>query len=360
MKKVIFFLLMLFTFYWSGMYHSLPLLALCLAEFLLFLILYILPRVLRRHLSVAFPKRKGTALANAETVCRVTVQNKGKLPVSRIGLRLRVWYEQDSKGVEKKLYGGASCGESDLEFALCPTYCGLLRVRIDRLRVYDYLSLFSSAKKIKEDMNIAIFPGEQALRITFAKFGWEQSDMPEEQTVSRPGDSYNEIRQIREYRMGDPGRHIHRNLSARTDQLWVKEYERDTDLQADILLDLTGLLDASTPSKSAFYQLLSALVLGLLKEMTMVRLHWDAADGESSVHANVANKEQCRELLLSLYQAEFSQDAEPTEASDRAEAFGESVFKLTAELSLFAGDTLLHRFSAETLEQEIQEKVFVI
>lgn len=360
MKKVIFFLLMLFTFYWAGMYHSLPLLALCLAEFLLFVILLILPRVLRRRVSIAFPKRKGTAPANVETVCRVTVHNKGKLPVGRIGLRLRVWYEQDSKGVEKKIYGGAACGESELEFVLCPAYCGLLQVRIDRLRVYDYLSLFSSAKKIKEDMSLAIFPGEQALRITFARFGWEQSDTPEEQTVSRPGDSYNEIRQIREYRMGDPGRHIHRNLSAKTDQLWVKEYERDTDLQSDILLDLAGLSDASTPTKSAFYQLLSALVLGLLKEMTMVRLHWDAVDGENSVQMNVANEEQCRELLLSLYQAEFSQDTEPAEPSEREEVIGESVFKLTAELSLFAGDTLLHRFSAETLEREIQEKVFVI
>lgn len=360
MKKIIFFLLMLFTFYWAGMYHSLPLMALCMAELLLFVILLLLPRVLRRQVSVTFPKQNETARANVETVCRVILHNKGKLPVGRVGLRLHVWYAQDSKGIEKKIYGGAAYGESSMEFGLCPAYCGLLQVRIDRLRVYDYLSLFSSAKKTKEDMNVAIFPGEQALRITLSKFGWDQSGAPEEQTVSRPGDSYNEIRQIREYRIGDPGRHIHRNLSAKTDQLWVKEYEKDTDLQADILLDLTGLSEASTPEKSAFYQLLSALVLGLLKEMTMVRVHWHVSDGESSVHTNISNEEQCWELLLSLYQADFLQDEEPAEASEKAEAFGKSVFRLTTDLSLFAGDTLLHRFSAEKLEQEIQEKGFVI
>ena len=360
MKKVLFFLLMLFTFYWAGMYHSLPLMALCLAEFLLFVLLLIMPRVLRRQVSADFPKRNETALANAETVCRVILRNKGKLPVGRIGLRLHVWYAQDSKGIEKKIYGGAAYGESELEFALCPAYCGLLRVRIDRLRVYDYLSLFSSAKKTKEDMNVAVFPGEMALRVTLAKYGWDRNNTQEEQSVSRPGDSYNEIRQIREYRVGDPGRHIHRNLSAKTDRLWVKEYERDTDLQADLLLDLTGLSEASTPQKSAFYQLLSALVLGLLQEMTAVRVHWNTADGEKRVHTSIATEEQCRELLLSLYRAELSQDEEPAEASEPAESFGESVFKLTAELSLFAGDTLLHRFTAETLEQEIREKVFLI
>lgn len=360
MKKIAFFLLMLFTFYWAGMYRSMPLMVFCLAELLLFVVLLILPRAMRRRLSIAFPKRKETALANAETICRVTLRNKGKLPAGRVALRLRVWYEQDSKGVEKKIYGGAACGESDLEFGLCPAYCGLLRVRIDRLRVYDYLSLFSSSKRVMEEMNVAIFPGEQALRITLANFGWEQSGVPIEQTVSRPGDSFNEIRQIREYRAGDSARHIHRNLSAKTDQLWIKEYERDTDLQADLLLDLTGISEASTPEKSAFYQLLSALVLGLLKETAAVRVHWRASDGENKVCVNLSNEAQCRELLLLLYQAETAQGEESNAASDEDVAMGKSVFKLTTELSLFAGDRLLHRFSAKTLEQEIQEKVFVI
>ena len=362
MKKIAFLLLMLFTFYWAGMYHSLPLMALCLAELLLFVVLLILPRVLRSRLSVAFPKQKETALANTETICRVAVRNKGKLPVGRIRLRLRVWYAQDTKGVEKKLYGGAACGENLLEFALCPAYCGLLQVRIDRLRAYDYLSLFSSAKRIKEDMLIAICPGEQALRITLANSGRDQSGVLEEQTVSQPGDTFNEIRQIREYRAGDSARHIHRNLSARTDRLWIKEYEKDMDLQSDILLDLTGLSEASTPEKSAFYQLLSALVLGLLRETAVVRVHWDAPGRAKKTHANIATEEQCRELLLALYQAELAQGEEllASPEEDGAEDLGNCTVRLTAGLSLFAGDALLHRFSAKTLEQELREKVFVI
>lgn len=360
MKKVAFVLLMLFTFYWAGMYHSLPLMVLCLAELLLFIVLLILPRVLRPRLSVAFAKQKETAQAGAETICRVAVQNKGKLPVGRIGLRLRVWYAQDAKGVEKKIYGGAPSGENTLEFALCPAYSGLLLVRIDRLRAYDYLSLFSSAKKVMEEMHVAVFPGEQTLRITLANFGWDQSGAQEEQTYDRPGDTFNEVRQIREYRVGDSGRHVHRNLSARTDQLWIKEYEKDTDLQADILLDLAGLSLASTAEKSAFYQLLSALVLGLLKEMATVRVHWDAAGKENRISASVENGEQCRELLLALYQADPVQTEEPTAASEETDGLGERVFRLTAGLSLYAGNTLLHQFSADTLERELRENAFVI
>ena len=360
MKKVAFFLLMLFTFYWAGVYHSLSLMVLCLAELLLFVVLLILPRLLRPRLSIAFPKQNETALAGAETLCCVAVRNKGKLPVSRIRLRLRVWYAQDTKGVEKKLYGGAPCGENILEFSIFPAYCGLLQVRIDRLRAYDYLSLFSSAKRCKEEMLVAVFPDVLALRIQISDFEGERDGTAVEQTVSHPGDTFNEIRQIREYRVGDPGRHIHRNLSARTDKLWIKEYEKDMNQQSDVLLDLKGFSDRTVPEKSAFYRLLSALVLGLLRETPAVRVHWNVPGGENRMSTSIVTEEQCREFLLALYQMDGAQEGEPTAASEKAEGLGGNVFRLTADLSLFAGDTLLHRFSAEMLEQEMQEKFFTV
>ncbi|MCH5183785.1 MAG: DUF58 domain-containing protein [Oscillospiraceae bacterium] len=360
MKKTAFFLLMLFTFYWAGVYHSLPLMVLCLAELLLFVVLLVLPRLLRSRLSIAFPKQNETARAGAETLCRVTVRNKGKLPVSRIRLRLRVWYAQDTKGVEKKLYGGAPCGEHVLEFSIFPAYCGLLQVRIDRLRAYDYLSLFSSAKRCKEEMLVAVFPDAPALRIRFSDFEGERDGTAVEQTVSHPGDSFNEIRQIREYRAGDPGRHIHRNLSARTDKLWIKEYEKDMNQQADVLLDLEGFSERTVPEKSAFYRLLSALVLGLLQETPAVRVHWGAPVGGNRRSASIVTEEQCRELLLALYQMDGAQQEEPAAVSEKAESLGRDAFRLSVDLSLFAGDTLLHRFSAETLEREMREKFFTV
>lgn len=53
-----------------------------------------------------------------------------------------------------------------------------------------------------------------------------------------PGNNYEEVRQIREYRDGDSVRHIHWNQTARRDSLWVKEYEEETKGRAVLFLDL--------------------------------------------------------------------------------------------------------------------------
>ena len=76
--------------------------------------------------------------------------------------------------------------------------------------------------------------------------------------------------------------------------------------------------------------------------------------------AKIAKEEQCRELLLLLYRSELAEEGSAANSDDGAEDLGKNVLRLTAGLSLFAGDTLLHRFSAEMLERELQEKVFLI
>lgn len=355
MKKAAFFILVLFTYYWAAMYRSMQLMVLCVAELLLLVILLVLPRVFRRRLSAHFLKHTESAGRNAAAACRIVVQNRGRLPVSRIRLRMRLRYTREKKSVKKKLYGGGERGESVLAFPICPAHCGLLQVRMDRLRAYDYLSLFSAGKRLKEEMKLAVFPGEQALQISIASFGGSDDLAPMEQPVSRPGDSFHEIRQIREYRIGDSKRHIHWNQSAKTDQMWIKEYERDMDFQSDVLIDMAGFSSDDASEWSAFYRLLSALVLGLLKDSASVRVYWQPDGGEEPAYADVADADQCRDLLLALYQTEFAGSGEPGSA-----AFGRCALRLTGDLSLFKGDTLLRKFSVEGLERELQETGFTI
>ena len=360
MKKLAFLILILATCYLAAMYRSLPLMALGLTEFLLLIILFILSRYFRKSLTASFPQQSESTEEGVSTVCRILVRNSGRLPVSRIALRLRVRYAK-RKGKKRKLYGGSERGKTNLEFQICSKYCGLLQVQIDRLRIYDYLSLFSSKKKLKEEMRIAVFPKEQALHIEIPVSWWEESRSSGDQTVSRPGDAYNEIRQIREYRTGDSNRYIHWNQSAKMDQLWIKEYEKETDSQIDVFADITGVSNVSRSELSAFYKLLSALVLGLLKEVAVVRVYWYQSNIESFVSKNITDIDQCRDMLFALYQVTLKQESSLTgEVTAGNLSFDQRLIKLTLSLDLFAGNTLLHQFSTEKLQQEIQETFIVI
>ena len=357
MRKAAFFLIVLFTCYLGAMYRSLPLTAMCAAELLLSLIMFILPRIFRARLSARFPKQSESTIARMDTACCISVLNRGKLPISRIAIKLRIGYVQDTKTADKFIYSSGECGENDTELQIRFSYCGLAHIRLERVRVFDYLSLFSSSKKLSEEMKIAVFPREQALSVTVSDFGL--NDLPRDETVSRPGDAYHEIRQIREYRMGDPIRHIHRNQSAKTERLWIKEYERETDSTAYIFADMTGIADASREALSAFYTLLSALVLGLLKKAAAVNVYWYAGKSNVFVSKSVSSAEQCRDMLLALYRTDFS-DSGAEKSEIQNPPLGEHGFRLTLSLGLLIGNELIYRFSQNELEKEIKEKVFIL
>ncbi len=348
MKKVLFFAFACFTFYWASRYRSFSLLFLCLVELLLLVLLPILPRLLKRKLSVRFPAKEDVAVAGCAKSCRVLVCSEGRLPVGRVRVRVRIWYAQDDKGLEKKVYGGASAGENDLSFELLPQYCGMLRVRADRLRVYDYLSMFSSSKRVGAEMRIAVFPREQALKIIFSGIGQARGGEMDLPTRANRGETSSEIRRIREYVPGDLLRHVHWNQSARTDQLWMKEFTPKSDRRLDILLDLRKESPASVKEWSAFYRLLSALVNGLLREAVSVQVRWKPEGAARPLSRQVAAGE-CRELLLTLYGTTFSQE----------EWWGPSdgtVLRVTADLALYAGGNLLCGFHAEKLDEELREQ----
>ena len=353
MKKVLFFVLVLFTYYLASMYRSLPLMVLCVMELMLMALLLVQPRCLKKKLSLAFLKASESAEEGNGARCRIRVQNMNRLPVNRFKVSLRIRYPQDFLSVRKKIYGSAERGENNVEFEIHGKYCGLIHVRMHRLRVFDYLGLFSSGKPLTEEMKIAVFPKEQAFDIQSYASVLEQDSRQEKWAVNRSGDAHDEIRQIREYRDGDSMRHIHWNQSAKTEELWIKEYERETDPLVSILIDSTGFSRASVMELSAFYKALFAVMLGLLRDGATVRVHWYHNGRGGLTYQDSSDTEQCRDILLQLYLTDFSSAGELSmgEMVDCGGRLYQEALRMTMDLSLFRGDTLVCQFSREKCEK---------
>lgn len=360
MKKVSFLSLVFLTYYLAGMYRSLPLMTLGVMEMVLLMLMMIQPLYFKEKISASFLKTGESTEAGSKTQCCIVVRNLSRLPVNRLELRLRIRYPQDIWGVNKKIYGSAERGEDNLAFEISAKYCGLVKIKMDRIRVFDYLALFGSGKKLAEEMKIAVFPKERAFHIRLSDIS--QGSLQEKQTISGRGDDYDEIYQIREYRNGDFGRHIHWNQSAKTESLWIKEYNQETDIRMHILIDSTGFSMASAAELSMFYKALFALMLGLLKEVSSIRIHWYHNDRENFEHMDGANAQQCRDVLLQLYQTEFISDEDfpIKKAFDQCETHFQNILRLTLELSLFRGDTLACQFSPEKLDRGILEEILII
>lgn len=189
--------------------------------------------------------------------------------------------------------------------------------KMEQLKVYDYLALFSASRK---------------------------------------------IRQLREYRPEDSWRHIHWNQSARTGRLWIKEYEEETNGMAVLGLEMQKEHRNSLSDMDCFYRLLSSMVLGFLQQSVRLCVYWFDSEKGCVREMEIFSQEQHRELLLQLYQLSAAEEGgtQEKEMLLRRGALYGSFFLLDTGLGWYKNGKLFHQFSGENLEQEIEQRVFTL
>lgn len=260
----------------------------------------------------------------------------------------------------KYIDGSCGQGESTVQMEIIGRYCGIMTLHMVRLRVYDYLSLFSCARKMDETVEVAVYPQEKVLQLELPSLGEGEEGLFQERISNLGGEAGGEVRQLREYQSGDSSRYIHWNQTARTDQPWVKEYEKEADSCVRLFLDMDGMEEADEAEADAFYELVSALVLGLLKQTASVLVGWHDGAGRMA-DMEVGNGEQCRELLLCLYRRwlpGLGDTAQTVWEPENGRPGG--ILKLDMRLRLYRNDTLLYAFSADNLEEQIAGGKYVL
>lgn len=398
MRKIVFLFLTFLTGYMAGVFRSAPLMALAGMEAVFFMAAFFQCRYLRRHLS-AEALRHGDAMEkSAWLVCRMKIKNTGKLSVSRF--RVKLWYgylrginfpagfagtqaasqkvhnrfstlkghmavkrENKQKMTNfrsKHIDGSCGRGESTVQFEVSGKHCGIMTLRMVRLCAYDYLALFSSSKKMDEAVEVAVYPQEKALDLELHSFGEGAEGPAQEQVSGCGGDADHEVRQLREYQSGDSSRYIHWNQTARTGQLWVKEYEREADRCIRLYLDMDGMEKAEDEEADAYYELLSALVLGLLKQARSVHVSWHDAAGRTA-DMEVSGTEQCRSLLLCLYRRNLPEAVSVLQmAGEQENGKDGDGLKLDMRLGLYRDNVLLYQFSAENIAEQITDGKYIL
>lgn len=351
MKKFAFLALLFFIFYIAGMYESPALMVLFLTQFFLVAVMFVLSVYLNRHLRAGFADKLVWAEKDRPFIWKLRTENTGKLPVSRFLMKIRISQGGDRQKGKRKVTGSGEQGEDCISYEDTAGHCGILTYEAVSLKVFDYLSLFSQKQRLGDEMEVAVFPRRYEMKIEAgpASVG---NEVPEQQRFFAPGNSFEEIRQIREYREGDSIRHIHWNQTARTDQLWVKEYEEETNGPVRIFLDCEKEQLQHSAGEDAFYTLLWAMLSGLLGVVPSVQVSWKEKGKSWMSTIEVTGEEQCRSLFCLLYRAEpaaCEKDEIPPEA-----------MRLTGDLAWFAGDRQIFRFSKEKLEEELTQRTFRI
>lgn len=117
-------------------------------------------------------------------------------------------------------------------------YSGLITVSIEKLRLYDFFRLFNIGFCPKTEAVVSVLPRISGLSIAISP---EVSDAFESDLFSKtkPGDDPSEVFDIRGYRGGDKQNRIHWKLSAKQEEMLVKEYSLPVNASVMLLLEFS-------------------------------------------------------------------------------------------------------------------------
>ena len=194
-------------------------------------------------------------------------------------------------------------------------HCGRITCRIEKLRLYDYLWLFAIPGKASHDRCsftvMPKLPDIDPLAVPTLREDFESSIYAQ----NRPGRDYSEVYEIRSYREGDPISSIHHKLSAKREELVVREgsYPVGSRLMLlSILPDWTGTIEECEEVLTAVFSVSSFLTADGLDHV----IAWlDEDDPSGLMQMSVSDEESFYEAAACVMEQGENPEAVRTEMS---------------------------------------------
>lgn len=224
-SKIIYLLIWIITVYLGILYYSAALLGLAVLELLLPVISAVLLWRTVRNTEIKPYLPIGVAEKNQPVNVGIEVETKSRIPIPRLQAKIMVRNCFYSKDEQVMLWGMAEGrAKTRLVTSVSSGQCGPLVMEIGQVRVYDIFRLFSRKIPVTGKETLAVLPEYYTAAVVLQESIRNFLAESEEYDKNKPGDDPSEVFQIREYRGGDRMQSIHWKLSARTDDLMVKEY----------------------------------------------------------------------------------------------------------------------------------------
>lgn len=241
---------------------------------------------------------------------RAELANDSRLPVPQLMLRLavRAYPEREELLLKGKLMlDGRERGS--LCFQLDSTHCGCLEIRPNQLVVTDFLGVFQRRCRVDSREKSLLFILPEVLR--------SRQPLPEAQGLFPEGEEDNgtqgmeamDVSEIRSYREGDSLKQVHWKLTARLNELMVREMTDPTEKLTWLYLKLQespqGPRVRSDPDAwDHFVETVASVSAALLNLEKRHMVVWMDGRDSTVVRHSVSDETSLQEMLCSLLRAD--------------------------------------------------------
>lgn len=347
MRKLLFALLILLTWYLAAMFRADTLMISAVLELLIFLSMPIFVHYLKRNMKVSFGQDQMTVNRGRHVEIPFLTDNTGMLPVSRFQIRISYCYEGEAKRRYLTFWGNIDKKKKGrMPVRILTPWNGKLFVHVEKIVIYDYFSLFHAKLICGGEMTVTLLPPE----VNTCTLTEVSEVLPEliQNEIPQKGTYGDEFLQLREYAQGDSYRYIHWKQSARTDILWVKEYQETEKKRVCIYLDVSGFGTKSIQEFSAFYEILWTLTFGFLEKNFFAELCW-RDDAGTDISRQAGDETALSAVFEELYEMDWSEEKQSMDTE---------TFQFGLDLKLFFYGKELICFTQEHFKNELEETGF--
>ena len=234
--------------------------------------------------------------------------NRSRIPVFKMRYFLR--YSNTYVTKKRKLridacVDGKGCSRT--RATLTSDYSGDYSFVLYKVRIYDMLGIFYLTKYTKSKGQVQVMPEAEQVNIVVTQASRYFVGETEVFDDKKSGDDVSEIFQIRRFRDGDKLQSIHWKLSAKENDLMVKE--NSLPQGCPVIMELTlpagkEYRDVREEHLSNFYEMVFSISLGLLEHACVHYIAWYSEKEKDVVRIRIDKEEKLYFFLMLLFEEE--------------------------------------------------------
>lgn len=239
-NMILYFLATMTTGYLALIYPKKMVITLFVLELLLFLPALIYSFYLSGKIRITVRVPVSVTEKKQPVDVDIMVDNQGKIPIFRGKLVIDVknYYHEGSIKQKLQLQADKNCRTS-CTFRVSSGNCGKIKISIKRFFIGDPIGiLYFPVNNVKEKGFISVLPKIEPMQLEVNDGNWDIMADSDEYDITKAGDDPSEVFQVRSYRGGDRMQSIHWKMSARSEELMVKEYSKPVYYAAVLFLDM--------------------------------------------------------------------------------------------------------------------------
>ena len=350
------FLVILYLVYMGWIYESIGFMTLAYMAAVLFVLAFFVTIYRKYTITGKMKVPIGISEIGKPNIIKITVTNKSFIPVSRMKAMILV---EDTLTKKKKKYvlklPAIPKGVHTFESSVILNAEGNYEITLKKLRVYDFTGLLYGNVKVAKTKVIQIMPKLIDVPITLTestKNFYGEADVYED---NRAGHDNSELFQVREFKAGDRLQNIHWKMSAKQDELMVKEHSMPKSCPVVLFLDYKGSKKYNK-NMTAFMQIAFSISFSLMDAGCNHYVAWYNKEDSDLIRVRIDGDESFYYYIELVMKNKWMANAEDISVRYKDKYGMEPyVWKLALDesLELKKQDETIMKYSLKDLEKEI-------